>query len=427
MRFWLSLASVSVLLHCSPSADRDSTVANGGSGGSAGVAGVGGSGGVGGFSGTSGMTCAVDADCADVEFCSATGHCVPDGQCGGDADCTAPARCGPASHGCLAPGACSLDGDCAAGQICNPGTGQCEIGGGCGQSEFQITQLAPNVMILLDRSGSMDDDAGGDTRWNVAKNAIATVTTTYDAKIRFGLSTYSSCLPGGCSAGSIIVPIADANAAAINGFLANTVDEGSSDGQGQASGGKIQYLCDSGDPETSTGKALVALVGEASLLDPLRTNAIILLTDGAESSECTAGCDGACGAQQLLLQTPSVKTYVIGLGVNPASVDQIAAAGGTVQSIPASNQAELSSAFDQIAAAVASCDYVLDTAPPNATDIFVYFNDDPTAVPRDDTNGWSYDPVTKKLTFNGSSCDQVKSGTVTDIDVVFGCPGPVPT
>ena len=51
--------------------------------------------------------------------------------------------------------------------------------------------------------------------------------------------------------------------------------------------------------------------------------------------------------------------------------------------------------------------------------------DDPTGIAKDATNGWSYDPVTNKLSFNGSSCTQLKSGTVKDIDVVYGCAGPV--
>lgn len=107
------------------------------------------------------------------------------------------------------------------------------------------------------------------------------------------------------------------------------------------------------------------------------------------------------------------------------TVDAIAAAGGTTKSVPATNQTELDAAFAKVADAVASCEYVLDNAPADASGIFVYFNDDPTGVPKDGTNGWTYDPVTKKLTFNGTSCTQLKGGTVTDIDVVYGCPGPI--
>lgn len=395
MRSLLAFVLMLPLTALSCSSDDAGDVAEGGNGG--GGSGGTGPGGTGGTGGSVLLPCS-DASCPAGQYCSVTQACVPEGSCG-------------------------ANGDCGGGQVCNASK-KCEIDSGCGKSEFTITQLAPNVMILLDRSGSMDGDAGGDTRWNVAKKAISQVTTKFDDKLRFGLATYSSCAAGGCSAGSVVVPIADKNATAINGFLATTIDQGSSDGKGTA-GGLIQYLCDSGNPETSTGKSLAALVGQASLQDPTRSNVVILLTDGAESTECKGSCDGPCGAGKLLAQTPSVKTYVIGLGVNPTAVDAIAAAGGTTKSVPATNQTELDAAFAKVADAVASCEYVLDNAPADASGIFVYFNDDPTGVPKDGTNGWTYDPVTKKLTFNGTSCTQLKGGTVTDIDVVYGCPGPI--
>ena len=288
-----------------------------------------------------------------------------------------------------------------------------------------MERISPNIMILLDRSGSMDEDADGDTRWNVARSATLHVTTQWGDKIRFGLATYSSCLSGGCSAGSIVTPIGPDTATSIRTFLDSTVDEGSDDGQGRNGDGKLKYLCDSGDPETSTGKSLAALVGEASLLEPGRTNAVILLTDGAETEECVDDCDGPCGAGRLLAQSPAVKTFVIGLGVNADDVDAIAEAGGTTASIPASNLSELSAAFDQIAASVATCDYVLGGAPPSTQDLHVFFDDAPTPVPRSDANGWSFDPESRKFTLHGPACEQVRTGAVKDIDVVYGCPKPV--
>jgi hypothetical protein len=330
-----------------------------------------------------------------------------------------------ASAGASGSAGCGGDGECPQGQICNPDSGQCEIGGDCGQTQFELTELPPNMMILLDRSASMDGDAEDDTRWNVAKSAIEAVTVAFDDAIRFGLATYSACVSGGCTAGTIVIPIAANNATAINGFLATTLDERSSDGQETSDDGKVRYLCDTGDPETTTGMSLAALVGEPSLLDTTRTNAVVLLTDGEESEECAEDCDGPCGAERLLSQSPAVKTYAIGLGVNPEAIDAIAAAGETGQAIGASNLAELSSAFDRIAAAVASCDYTLDDAPPNTAELYVFFNDDPAAVASDAGDGWSYEPTTRRLRFHGSACEQVKAGAVSDIDVVYGCPRPV--
>ena len=64
----------------------------------------------------------------------------------------------------------------------------------------------------------------------------------------------------------------------------------------------------------------------------------------------------------------------------------------------------------------------------NAGEPYVFFNNDPKGIPGDPSkmDGWDYDPVTGKLTFYGPTCDLLKSGTVTDVDVVFGCDMPTP-
>lgn len=392
---------------------------NGGTGGGSGGSAAGGAGGFG------SQRCSANTDCSGGDFCSAAGVCIAVGKCGSNADCAAPQVCGQASATCMDAGTCQVNGDCATGQTCDTTTHKCSLGGACGKIEF--TRIAPNVMILLDRSGSMKNDAGGNSRWNVAKSAIKTVTQTYDADIRFGLATYSACLPGGCSAGSIVVPIAANNASKVNGFLANKLDQGSSNGQNQVSGG-IQYLCDSGDPETSTGKSLDALAGEPSLQDKTRANAVLLLTDGEESSSCVSGGkDGPTSAAELLAQSPSVKTFVVGLGVNASSLDAVAQAGGTGKLVSASNQTQLNAALDSIASQISSCDLKLTTVPPDPSQVYVYFNGNPAGVPASSTNGYTYDATTNTIHFHGTPCDDIQQKKISSIVVGFGCKGQIPS
>lgn len=346
--------------------------------------------------------------------------------CMSDADCPGNDLCLPASGECGPPGSCVLDGDCPEGQTCEGNV--CEIGGECGGFEFSIEAVPPNLLIMLDRSGSMD---GGvpDTnlnRWEVAKLAIDQVTTSFDDKIRFGLATYSACVGNGCSAGTVVVPIADQNAAAINGFLAMTTGQGSGNGQNVNDQGLIEYLCDSGDPETSTGKSLQAQVGQPSLQDPERDNAILLITDGSESGDCVDnGVDGPVAAANLFGQAIPVKTFAVGFGgANLDEVNQIAAAGGTQTGYLADQAEELDMAFEQIANAVATCTFELDQVPPDANEIYVFFDKDPAGIPSDPQDGWTYDPMTNTVTFHGSACEAIKSGTVVDIDIVYGCNEP---
>jgi hypothetical protein len=265
-------------------------------------------------------------------------------------------------------------------------------------------------MILLDRSGSMAQSAGSDTRWNAAKASIKSVTEAYDAEIRFGLATFSACLPGGCSPGKIEVPIATKNAAAINDFLE---PKGSS------------YLCFSGLSETSTGLSLHALAAEPSLQDAKRDNAVLLVTDGAESSACQIGGQNATTGATALSDLPiPVRTFVVGLGIGEAELAGVAEAGGTGLLIPANNQTELISAFEDVAQKVVSCEFELSDKPEDADELYVFFNDSPAAVDRDPDDGWTYQEEANKMTFHGAACDDLKNGVVTDIDVVFACPEP---
>jgi hypothetical protein len=43
-------------------------------------------------------------------------------------------------------------------------------------------------------------------------------------------------------------------------------------------------------------------------------------------------------------------------------------------------------------------------------------------VPEGDLDGWVYEPGFLSITLNGSSCRQVRDGTLTDLLVLFGCP-----
>ena len=50
---------------------------------------------------------------------------------------------------------------------------------------------------------------------------------------------------------------------------------------------------------------------------------------------------------------------------------------------------------------------------------FVNFKVGGTAIP-----GVNYTPVTNLVTFYGASCDELKNGQVTKLDIVYGCPNP---
>ena len=81
-------------------------------------------------------------------------------------------------------------------------------------------------------------------------------------------------------------------------------------------------------------------------------------------------------------------------------------------------------AFADIVNGVASCTYQLSMKPADASLIVAYIGG--VAVPQDPTNGTTYDPGSNSLVFHGTSCDQIKSGATSSLDIVYGCPaGPI--
>ena len=379
-----AVVAMVLVLGCGPSPNGDGAGDGDGDGGTGGVD-------------------ARDNSCTSAEMCPSGQVCDPStNRCADDLACSMHSDCGVAAH-CSTSGACeqSSTGDaCELAQSCIA-TEDC-VGGhcGCGGDQFLAEAVPPNLLIVLDKSGSMGNSGGGMTKWQIAKDAINNLLTTYDGAIQFGLSLYPS--DSSCGTGNVNVNVAPSMGTMITTTLNATSPSGS----------------------TPTGPTMNALVGYAGLADTTRENYVLLITDGSEN--CGSPTSPTVAAT-LLGETPSVKTFVIGFGsgVNATALNDTAVAGDTA--LPngppyyyqADNAAQLQMALDAIGGAVLSCTYALDQVPEDA-DFFIYF--DNALVGEDAANGWTYDPVTNTVTFFGTSCDSLRTGVVSDLVIVHNCP-----
>src|SRR5690606_14352442 len=74
--------------------------------------------------------------------------------CTMDSECPGGQVCLPGSGECGPVGSCLVPEDCPDGQTCVEG--MCMIGGDCGGFVFSIEAVPPNLLIMLDRRGSME-------------------------------------------------------------------------------------------------------------------------------------------------------------------------------------------------------------------------------------------------------------------------------
>lgn len=172
----------------------------------------------------------------------------------------------------------------------------------------------PNLIIVLDRSGSMTSAPDGsfanppNRRWDIAVEAVKKVAKEYNGLLPIGLSMFAP--DGGCGGGKLDVP---------------------PDYDTEA---KIFSAVDAADPDsaTPTGDTITNLSKEPALRDPGRAQYMLLITDGEPN------CGGAepgytvTALANAYKQVPSITTFVVGFGALDAgatdTMNQMAEAGG---------------------------------------------------------------------------------------------------
>jgi hypothetical protein len=338
-----------------------------------------------------GPTC--NPPCDVGQYCSTAGECVDDGRC-------------------------LVDQDCGDGQKCNASEQICV--GGCGLQPVNLAYVAPNLLVVLDRSCSMRVELEGTmtSKWEAAVSALDHVTTDFADDIRWGLTLFPDTTNDRCTQDAIPIPVADNNASAIKTLLTNALSV-------------ADPLYPDGPCVTNIDTGIKQARTDPALRDPTRSSFLMLVSDGVQSPTCAAGGgdEGTEAAIAALYKNRAIKTFVVGFGsaVDAPQLNSFAVAGGTALSgatkyYRADTAAQLDQAFQSITSSLVSCSYLLDSAPSDPGLLYVFFNDT-EEVPRDPSHqmGWDYDPGTMQITLYGSHCSRLKTREVTDIDVAFGC------
>jgi hypothetical protein len=369
-----------------------------------------------------GETCVSDSECAGGTFCK-------NGVC--DAVCT------PAG------GQCGTEGECIANGRCVPVFGDGGVsmvdGSVCGELEVNTDRVIPNIMIIVDRSGSMRRDFDGDCpftgngcptsgtpnpdfdeeRWGAVEDALVGtngLVRRLDSIARFGLTMYWK-------------PNEDPPSMADGEMCAST--DGVAITQNLDNADAIAASFSANDPGgyTPTAEAVDAVTDALAASPPPEGPTVYLLaTDGlpngcdqdGESSDRNNSVDAVSRAFD-----GGTETFVLGVNFDDDHLQDLANAGQGVGSgatlWTADSVAELQTALEQIVTQNIPCtvsltDGIIDTA--RACEGKVRLNGELLTC-NDGERGWrAVDGSTIELT--GSACQDWRGGDA-ELEALFPC------
>ena len=330
----------------------------------------------------------------------------------------------------------------------------------CGVTSVEASFSAANVLLVIDKSSSMDDQPDGFElkKWDALKAALRPALEAVSSEMSFGLLLYpfgeSAQIPLDCFEGCCEVPSA-ASAVQV------PVEPGESSVQ------DVMKALDKTGPGggTPTAAALEAAlhyftVGEGKSLKGDRF--VLLATDGGpncnvdnvcDADACTPNLDGLCPegnccegegqyclddaavVEQLdALAAAGVPTFVVGIPGTETYGDYLskfATAGGVPNPAAppdyyavsaAGGVEELTQTFVDITThLVRSCDVELGEEPREKKLVNVAV--DCSVVPFEDGANWDIAPdAPSTLVLTGETCERLKREGARRVDVVYGCP-----
>lgn len=295
----------------------------------------------------------------------------------------------------------------------------------CAQQNVPLQVVPPDILIIQDRSISMNDDSndqkcngdcGANSKWSQVTTAIGDVVTATQSTVNWGLFYFgdgaSMC---GVNANPD-VPVAIGSAQQIIASLAASSPNGA----------------------TPTAATINNAVAYMKTLTDLNPKYLLLATDGEPN--CLNDNFNNKDVQGAITAVTNSKNagypvFVVGIGnvaVATTTLNSMAQAGGMAQSgttayYAVTDTASLEAALNQIVGQVASCTISLKNVPSGNWTIAIWAKDssgNTVQIPNSTTDGWGYTNNTKSsITLVGSACDNLKDDKYSDLQFVYTCQG----
>ncbi|MGK3990395.1 vWA domain-containing protein [Sorangium sp. So ce136] len=303
------------------------------------------------------------------------------------------------------------------------GGGGFDEGASCAQTSAEATLLPLDMLILLDRSGSMLG-----SKWSGVTSAISTfVNDSASAGMNVGLTYFPMGTNGQNDCDHTTY---DELAVAIEELPLNT-PELSASIQRTAPGG--------GTPMRPALQGVLANATAYKDANPSHKVIVVLATDGDPSGCASNTVADTAEIAQRALNYNGVQTYVIAVeGSTLSNLDQIAAAGGTTRAFDVTaDVAAFSTKMAEIRASALPCELLIPEPPEGATldksRVAVKLapgSSGALEIPKADDEsdcgagpGWYYDDeqLPTKIILCPASCAAIQGEVHTGLNVLFGC------
>jgi hypothetical protein len=293
----------------------------------------------------------------------------------------------------------------------------------CGLQTFDLVRKPADVLLVLDRSASMQDPPSGatatTTKWDLVIPALTQVVTNSNTALSWGLKVFPEGEGSECVAGSVTnkidVSVGPSNAAMVNAGIMATTPQGNGTPTGDAIKEAVTYL--KSLPADHARYILLATDGEPSCpkpTDTARTYAVQSITDAAQAG---------------------FHTFVVGVATTKASattvLNMMAIAGleprndlnpAATRFYLASTKDELATQLGVITGQIPNCLFTLASPPPVPENIAVKVSG--TKAPHDPTHtdGWDYtDADDSAVAVYGSWCQMIQTSAANMVQIVYGC------
>lgn len=317
----------------------------------------------------------------------------------------------------------------------------------CGGDHISLTSLPPNVVMLLDKSGSMtdnawdhdgDDDTAPVNRWTSLHDVTSDLLGQYGDRMNVGAvlfpsldssvpdsQNYDTVFDAACKMGDEVeVPVASDNQQAIL----------------EALPGRMERF----EGATPTRQAILNGLEHLENLDAEGPRAMVLVTDGAANCVYEPGSNiGRVYDTELEFAVSSafedhgIPTYVVGIDIgadHPVDgrnlsddLNAVAKAGGVARHgdenfYNVADQTALAAALDEIAARV-ECTIDLESLPADPEYVDVTLNGEtvPQVGSCDEGDGWRFaSDDHSSIELCNASCQSFQE--VRQLDTTYNCP-----